>query len=67
VLHLPPRLLLPRLCVSFRHRLSIHRLLPLFSTLVTFGAAWTLRGHAKWRGKMTSGHPDIPSVWTSKR
>jgi hypothetical protein len=42
VLHLPPRLLLPRLGVSssFQLWLGIRRLLPLFSMLVTFMMAW---------------------------
>jgi hypothetical protein len=41
MLHLPPRLLLPRLGVSSssRRRLGIRRLLPLFSMLATHGAA----------------------------
>ena len=55
VLHLPPRLLLPRLGVSSsRRQLGIRRLLPLLSMLVRFGAARASCGHAKLREKRTA-------------
>jgi hypothetical protein len=55
VLHLPPRLLLPRLCVSStsRRRLGIRCLLPLFSMPVTFWTAQASHERVKWREKIT--------------
>jgi hypothetical protein len=57
VLHLPPRLLLPRLGVSSSSqcRLGIRRLVPLFSMLMMFGTARAPHRHAKRHGKITAG------------
>ena len=76
VLHLPSRLLLPRLGVlsSSQYRLGIRHLLPLFSKLVIFAVARAPHRRAKRHEKMTasagvqtprpSGRPSASKAYT---